>query len=492
MEDKTWTRHRYIAFAIFLFFALVHLCIPLINHYNFKTFAFDYGVYNFAFYDFAHFRISYCPVYLVPYPITFLQDHVSFTLILLSPLYWILTPLFGTYSLLILQWALIISGGWASYRFVALKTGRPFMAVAAMLFYFTLYARFASYQSDCNLATMGAAIVPAFLYFFLADKKIPLLLSFIFLLSNREDFSLGLFFLCIMLAITYRRDAVKKRLALILAAISLLCFILVFRYVIPLFENEHWKFSLFNYSALGKGPMEALVFVCSHPLKTLEMLFVNHTGNPAGDGIKAEFYITWLVSGGFLLFYRPVYLIPLIPLIAKKMFNDNFLRWGIELYQGVEIASLMPVLVFSVLAELNIYKLQQLLATVVCGLTLFISFRCLKASTKKAYGFNKVDFLSSSFYNSDYDVRETRRLLRMIPDTAAVCASGRLLPHLALREHIYHFSYVDRSNYVFVYKTGHTFPLSQEEFTRYLDEMMLSGNWEILDESQNLLLLKRK
>src|ERR1043165_9970817 len=78
----------------------INLLIVVVNHYYFRTYAFDYGVYNFAFYDFAHGRISPCPIYLFIHPVTFLQDHVSLTLLVLSPLYWLLHPIAGTYSLL--------------------------------------------------------------------------------------------------------------------------------------------------------------------------------------------------------------------------------------------------------------------------------------------------------------------------------------------------------------------------------------------------------
>lgn len=477
---------------IFIFLSLLHLYIPLVNHYNFKTFAYDYGVYNFAFYDFAHGRVSPCPVYMSPHPINFLQDHFSLLLLVLSPLYWLLTPFFGTYTLLILQWAFIVLGGLATYRLIFDKTGRYTIALAAMIYYFILYARFAAYMSDCNLMTMGAALLPVFMYLFRSGKKGLLFLCFLLLLLTREDFSLSLFFLCLTLCIVHRKEKPQRNLALVLAGLALLYFVLVFRVLIPLFETENQKFSLFNYTALGAGPGEALRFIIMHPVRTLEMFFVNHTADPAADGIKAEFYLVYLVSGGFILFSRPVYLLALIPLIAKKMLNDSSWRWGIEMYQSVEVASLLPVLVFLVISDWRSIRLQWFFSALVCLATLLVSLFYIKESTIRAFGFNKVDFLDRSFNASDYDLKEARLLASQIPEKAAVAASGRLLPALAFREKIFHFPYTKKAEYVFVHKIGHTFPFDQEKFDEALEKLLVSGDWSVLYESDQFTLLKRK
>jgi len=90
-------------FVILVVFGLLFIGTGFLNHYFFRTFALDYASYNFAWYDYAHFRVSSCPLYYWDSNnLTFFQDHFSFTLIILAPLYWILTPIFGTYSLIII------------------------------------------------------------------------------------------------------------------------------------------------------------------------------------------------------------------------------------------------------------------------------------------------------------------------------------------------------------------------------------------------------
>src|SRR6218665_3281533 len=133
---------------------LIQLGIPLANHYYLRTYAFDYTAYNFAFYDYAHFRISPCPIYLFPYAVTFLQDHFSITLMLFAPLYWLLGWLTGTYTLLIIQWAIVLMGARFTYKLILLKTDDNHLSLMGALYYFLLLGRYTFAAGDCNLAVM--------------------------------------------------------------------------------------------------------------------------------------------------------------------------------------------------------------------------------------------------------------------------------------------------------------------------------------------------
>ena len=91
-------------YFIILLFGLLILMIGLINHYYFKTATYDYANYNFAFWDYSHFRIS--P--LTTFRGNFLQDHFSFTLMFFVPIFWMLNWLTGSYTLIIIQSAFIL------------------------------------------------------------------------------------------------------------------------------------------------------------------------------------------------------------------------------------------------------------------------------------------------------------------------------------------------------------------------------------------------
>ena len=371
--NKTRFTQKPIVLLSLIVFAFINLAIVLINHYSFRTVALDYAIYNFAFFDYAHLRISPCPAYIYPFPASFFQDHFSLTLLFLSPLYWLMAPIFGTYSLLILQWLFILAGSWATYKLIATKSGNYTYGLAAMIYYFLLLGRYTAYREDVNLAILGSSMIPVFLYFFETKRFYPATFSFIFLLLNREDYSLWLIFIGIFLMIRHRKNPIEFRLSSGITILSALFFVSIFVFIFPAIEDEHKKFALFNYAIIGETPMEALKFLFQHPLRAIELLFVNHNENPYYDGIKKEFYLVYLLSGGFILLLRPLYLIPLLPLLAKKMYDDNPLRWSVETYYSIEFVSILPVCVFLILLELQSSKLKTTLIWFICLASLLVT-----------------------------------------------------------------------------------------------------------------------
>jgi len=480
-------KSKLLFYITFAFFAGLHLFIVLMNHYYHRTFAYYYGVYNWAFYDYAHLQSSPCPVLFDATNSTFLQDHFSLLLIILVPVYWLTKYIFGTYTLLIIQWVSIAIGGWFTYQLIFQKWKAVFPALAAMICYFSYYAKFSAYTADCNLAIIGSSLIPALFYFYEQEQKRWLFFVFAVLLIIREDFSLWLLFIGVFFLIKDWKFPEKRKVALTLMITSLLFFILLFSLVIPSLETETKQFALFNYGALGDGPRKALLFILQHPIKSIELLFVNHIDAPEWDGVKVKFYLMFGISGGFLLFFRPVYLICLIPLIAKKMYNDDPIRWGYESYYGIEVASILPILIFCAMNELKFFKLN-LWVTIILLLTIGGSVYGF-IDHKNYHVFNKIRFYQSDFYRVDYP-KDMDRVLKGIPETAAVSASSRLLPHLAYRHKIYYFPEVLDAEYVVLTVYADKWPINDEEFEAKVAELRSLG-WKDFKVEGNILILKK-
>ncbi len=484
---------RPIVFFIFLFFACLNLFIVLLNHYYFRTYTLDYGVYNFAFFDYAHFRVSPCPAYLNPFSWTFLQDHFSLTLFFLVPFYWLLLPLAGTYSLLILQWCFILTGAIATYKLIELKVSDHRIALAALIYYFLLFGRYSAYRQDANLAIMGSALIPLLLYYFELRKVVPLVLTAAFLLLNREDYALWIIFIALFLLIEGWKDPWKRKVSVILMISSFLFFIIIFKFIFPALADEKKKFALFDFTAVGSSPLNAFTFIITHPLKAIQLLFINHSSENYYDGIKLVFYVVYFVSGGFLLLYRPWYLIPFIPLVAKKMYDDNPLRWSVETYYSIEIVSIMPALVFILAGKFNSSSFKYLLSVLICALTAGVTvYKMLVLPPNPIQGeSNKFNVVSPDFYRSTVNVSEVHELLNSIPDTVAVSASGRLLPHLAYRKKIYYFPNIRDAEYVVLFKTSDYYPLSREDFEKEIARLDVDPYWRLLEDKADLLLYQR-
>jgi uncharacterized membrane protein len=485
--------NRSIALSVLGVFGLLHLFIPILNHYYYRSYALDYAIYNFAFFDYAHFRISPCPAYIYPFPATFLQDHFSLTLMILSPLYWILGTITGTYALLVMQAAFIIAGAWFTYKLIEYRTNNYKLALCAMILYFVMYGHYSLYFHDVNLAIIGSSFIPVFLYYFFLKKVWPMLLAFIFLLLNREDYALWLIFILLFLALVCRKDKFQLKLALILLFSSLAFFLITINFIIPALEDEHKKYMLFDFTCVGSSPREAFWFMVKHPLRAIELLFVNHNESNYYDGIKYEFYLVYIISGGFILFTRPAFLIPLIPILTKKMYDDNPLRWGIETYYSVEFVSIMPALIFLIISSYRNPALKTGLAVLVCVFAAAMTIYKLKVPPPNPIvgQNNKYNILSRDFYKPVVNVQEVNNVLSLIPKNVPVSASCRLLPHLAYREKVYYFARLEDAQFVALFKKGDTYPLSEVDFETEMKKLYADPKWKVLADTKDIVLFGR-
>lgn len=483
-----------LSIATLVLFGVLMILIPVTNHYFFRTFSFDYSAYNFAFHDYAHFRVSPNPVYFQG-EITFLQDHLSFTLFFLAPFYWLLKWIFGTYTLLILQSLFVIWGGWASWKLIVEKTQSQPLGFLTLILYFTLYGRFSAFSADANLMIILSSFVPVFLLYFNRGKLWITVACFLFLILGRESMPLWTLFISLFLMIIYWKDLAKRRLAIIFSIASVAYFIIAFKLLIPLIEDPNRPFSLFNYANLGETPFEALKFMFVHPIDTIELLFTNPSGDAYYDGVKGEFYFVYLVSGGILLFLRPHYILPLVPIVAQKMFNDSPIRWGIASYYDIEFAALMPLLIALVLASMNWKKVGLFLGSVACIMSISVTGYKLEPSHCELpwAGQGKINPFERGFWTSDLSIGRINEQLAKIPSDASVSATGNVLPHLALRNqpHFLPSEPEDVDFIVILNMETHPF-LTEENLLTKIDEWKSDPSLRIFHQDDELLIFERK
>jgi uncharacterized membrane protein len=480
-----------IPYLILLLFGALIFFMGFMNHYFFRSFVFDYGNYNFAFWDYSHFRISSMPTY----PGNFLQDHYSFLLMYFVPVYWLLNWLTGTYTLIIIQNALILIAAWYTYKLIKLKTENLWLGVGVLIYYFVLLGRYSTFACDANLAVMSACFIPVFLYYF--ERRKFLISSIILILSllSRENIPIWFIFIFIVLLIQHRKE--KKAVIFSISGITLsvLYLILLFNVLIPAVESDEKQFTLFNYAALGASPGEALSFVLQNPIETLKMFFINHLDKPEFNGIKTEFYMVYMISGGIVLLFRPQYLIWFIPIVAQKVLNDAPIRWGILTYYSIEVVTLLPLSVFLTLAPLRSRKLQNGLTIAICAAALSMTLYKMNRNNRvepNRFRPEKEKFYYEGFYQSPYDLIETHKLLKLIPPQAKVSASENLFSHLAQRKHIYFFPTVNDAEYVIFSVFDNYFRLSHMENEWQRNKYLSDPDWEIIGEEFPVFLLKKQ
>ena len=199
----TWSKRRknISMVSVLAVVGLLYALISLVNHYLFKTYALDLGLYTHAMYDYAHFRVADCSLFKdVPYSL--LSDHFDLYLPLLSPLIYV----FGSYTLLIVQIVAVLLGGWGVYKLIDLYTDDDWMPVLASAVFFFSFGIIQAIAFDFHSNVLASMMLPWLLYFI---KKRQFVLSALFVVLfviGKENMSLWLFFIAIGLMWDYRKD----------------------------------------------------------------------------------------------------------------------------------------------------------------------------------------------------------------------------------------------------------------------------------------------
>jgi uncharacterized membrane protein len=482
-------KQRLVLVGFIIFFFSLYTVQAVLNHYFLRTYALDYGFYNQAFWDFAHLRINSNTVF-EPQLENYFQIHPAFTLPLISPLYWIFAPVFGTYSLLIIQNIFILLGGFGTYLLVKRKTGQFWIALLAFIHYNLIWGHFSAISSDYIDTTVASSMVPLFFLYF--DKKKYWIAAFFFLMviTCKENMPIWFIFISLALILLYK-DKQSRLVAAVFGLFSFVYLIFLFKVLIPHFQiadNPYWGFA---YSVLGKTPGEALSFVLRHPLESIRLSLINHSGNASYDYVKWEFYVGFLVSGGLLLFRRPVYLLLFVPIIAQKVLNDSPMRWGITGFYSIEAVSILTMAVFLATSDIRQGWPKYLLYVALCICT--AGFTWYKIDRRVTwYDPSKENLLSADFYGSPNNAGKIiKKIEHFIPDNARVAAMQDIVPHLSFRKNISIFPYVHDAEYIILLMNGNKYPMNEKTFNVTSDEYLHDPRWEKVLQDYPLIILKR-
>ena len=483
LKIKRQARPDKVALVVVLVVAgIVYGLISLVNHYLFKTYALDLGLYTHVMYDYVHFRIDDCSMFK-DVPQSILSDHFDLYLVILSPL----VCVFGTYTLLIVQIAAVLLGGWGIYKLIGLYTDDvwlPVLATTIFLFSFGVIHPFAFDYHSNVLTTM---MLPWFLYFF-KRRRYGLATMFVVLfVVGKENMSLWLFFIVTGLMWDYRKDRKAMWHLVGYAVFSLLYFIVINMVVMPALGGAGGGF--IRYAYLGNSYGEIAKRLLTHPLETMQLLMANPTGLPEKDGIKAEFYECALASGMLFTLLKPNYLWMLIPLVGQKMLAFDPVFWGISFQYSVEFMPVLVISSFLVFIKLRNKVLRLVLSGALLVSVLWTTFYTMGDPKSMILADQLCVYQGRHYHQDGFDVEYARQLMDMIPDDAYVCAAPMFVPHLALRPQVEDFSSVSNTKAEYVLITEHFF-----NFVRF-DGVSVFGNrdeFETVATDGTIYLLHRK
>lgn len=476
-------KHRYIIIAA-VFFTIIYCLISLVNHYYFRTYALDLGAYTNALWDYAHFKWNDSAVFLAAEK-NLLADHFDIYLILFSPLVYI----FGTYTLLIIQILFVVAGGIGVYRFFMLEEKTRPYAMAASLYYYLFFGLLSAISFDYHSNTVAAALLPWFFVFLRRKQLTEAAIMLFLLLIAKENVSLWIAFVCLGLLIEYRKDRWLRRFLLSGFGISISYFILITFVVMPAISGQS-SYPHFNYSYLGDGPAEAILFLVTNPIESVQAFFTNHTANPSGDFVKLEFILLLVVSGLYILLRKPAYLLMLLPLFFQKFFHDKVSMWGFSDQYAVEFAPVMAIGIFSSIAVMKSTLLKKILFFLSLAGCLTASIRIMDNTiffTDKS----RIRIYKEAHYRRDYDAGKVYHALEMIPADAIVSAQSPFVPHLALRDRIYQFPIIKDAAYIVLSTHELPYPLTTDKFQMKAKALLNSPDWGVIYSGEGLVILRK-
>ncbi len=469
--------------GINLLFFIIYSLVCFVNHYNFRSYALDLGAYTRTLYDYAHFHFSYGEVFR-EVPENMLSDHFDLLLMLFSPLWWV----FGEITLLIVQLAAIHIGALGVYK-LAQQFGLDKRISNITTFVFLSYfGIFSAISFDYHSNVVAACLLPWFILFFNDEKQKKLILVFILILIAKENMSLWMFFVCTALLFQNYKSLEKRKIAISLSLASLLFFVWLIFYAMPYFSASK-QYSHVEFHVLGNSFKEIILNIVQHPIHAFALLFQNHLGDSL-NYIKTETWIFWLLSGGFLMIYRPVFLWVLLPLMMQKMYHDDPAKWSVAQQYNIEFAPMAAWCLIEVL-KVKKQKTQLILAPVVAVLCFAVTIR-LCDHTIGFVDKTRIRFYQADHYKSDFNKNEVYDLLNEIPSTAIVSAQNMFVPHLISKKAVYQYPIVKNAEYILVSTDIHAWPLTPEKVRKQIDSLNSSNNRATAHVKNGIFLFKIK
>jgi uncharacterized membrane protein len=481
MLDKIQRNKIVIVAFIFLF---LYSSISLVNHFLFKTYALDLGLYTNAVYDYAHLNFNYSQV-MQAQPENILSDHFDLFLMMISPLVYF----FGTYTLLVVQIVFILLGGLGVYQFANHISQNKKNALIATISFYSFFGIYSALSFDYHSNVIAAMLLPWYILYFFKENWIKSSIVFFVILATKENMSFWMLFISIGLCFHFWSNKDLKTKALIYAVIAATWFVLVIKIVMPAFSNEG-TYVHQDYHILGNTFSEVFTTMLSHPINTLKLLFINHTENFKYNWVKAELHIFILLSGGFFLLKKPQFIFMLLPIYFQKLFHDNVSMWGIGGQYSIEFAPILIIGSIVTIESFNNEKSKKILFLLLMILSIAVTLRSFDNTvffTEKS----KQRIYQKDHWTRDFDLNTAYDLLNLIPENASVSAQSPFVPHLCLRMHIYQFPIINDADYVFISLAENSYPLTNAEFYQQIIHLIQSKDWKVKNRTPPYLLLER-
>ncbi len=462
-------------------YGTVFCLISLVNHYNFRTFGLDLGIYTHGIYCYSHLKWHMFTMGLEGIAFNHLGNHFSPIIALFSPLYY----LFGTYTLLIVQIAAILFGSWVLLLF-ARERLEGFFPELMMLLFFSIWGIYSALGYDFHANVVAAMLMPWFILYFERGNRPAASVFFALILLCKENMAVWISAVLVGLLVKqfFIGDIRKHGLfGATLLGISVIYFGVIQTVVMPALNTHGVSDHLGNYSHLGNGPLEVIRTMLTQPRYIFYLLFESLQVDEFSFKLKTQLHFMVLMSGGLALIYRPHYLIMLAPIYAQKLLSSNQAHWGVYDHYSIEFVPIIAMAFTEWLQHFPFKKWRMALTVFTLGTATLFNWHPVGPN---------VGFFRPSHYSTNLNVKAVHEALKMIPENAVVSASNVLAPHLADRDRIYLYPVLKDAEYIAILTDKRDpYPFLRADWPQHLQEVRSNKDYEILYDADDVIIIKR-
>jgi len=379
-----------------MLYTIAACLVSLHRFWQFEVFYYDFGIFDQAIWNVAHFRAPIIDHFVIGGKIIF-ADHFSPSMFLLSPLYWITDK---PEILLIAQSLAVGISAVVLYQIGKFVLKHALAAFAITMAYLLFVGTQNALIADIHEVTFMALPLMVALYAIITKQLTLFWVSFFVTLGFKESSAL----LGIALSVyMYLYNKKWLHTAIVVGAISLIWGYLTTQLIIPYFYGERYFYTpTFD----------------PNPFKTLWTL--------VDDPIKRKTIITSLLSFGFLPLFSPFTWPLLLQDFASRFMQNNFaLRWGLGLHYSILLAVIMAFSSINTLVQVkkrtNPMTLD-VIAVVLILITIFLHQFKLHGPLGLAY--------NPAFYTNTRNFSFLNDLISRVPPNTTVMTQNNIAPHM--------------------------------------------------------------
>ncbi len=480
-------KRNYSLILVLVSFFLIYCLLALVNHFSFRTYALDLGMFNQALYFFSTGQNAIYTLDLTGQTFPFLATHFSPILILFSPFRY----LFGSYTLLVIQVLFILFGAVGIHKIAIDKYKfERRIALIFVIHFLSIWGIYSALSFDFHMNVIGAMCIPWFIYYFKDNPKYTFFFLF-FILLTIEVFGIFLFFIILTYIIKLKLFSLKDNyLQYLQLFICIIYVFLVILIIMPALQNTGTNLQLKRYELIGNSPSEMISFIFTKPIEFWNV-FIGNKIEPIYNGIKLETLLMILFSGGLAFFVRPIYLIILFPILSIKFLSNEYGFWGINNQYSIELVPVISLVVIDLSSKF--YKYRKIITLFVLSTTILGTIQTMFSRKSKWYNEKNNNLFAMEHYQSEFQYSKLKKVFETIGKEEKVSAVTNFVPHLAFRKVIYHFPIVkDATTIVLTKKEGFNYPLTQEEYNNEIKKFKLDSSFRIAYSDKTLIIFKKK